>query len=150
MRSYFFFLLLLPLTLFANASSLTFDDLISTTLAAPPNNVEIEVRGFLYTAPDGRLILAAEPDLKTCCVGSSLKTQQQIILLGGENLPKTKRAITLKGTFFYTIQGDMPLYFMKNPVVIEENHRMEFALILLSIAIVSYYFLMSHRKQKGT
>lgn len=42
----------------------------------------LSVRGFLYRAADGRLILSTEPGLKTCCVGSATRANQQMEVFG--------------------------------------------------------------------
>ncbi len=43
---------------------------------------EVKIRGFLYASLDGVVILASEPNLKTCCVGAGHKTDRQIIVEG--------------------------------------------------------------------
>jgi hypothetical protein len=39
---------------------------------------EVEVSGFLYNFQPGLYILSSESNLKSCCVGSDLKTSNQI------------------------------------------------------------------------
>jgi len=56
----------------------------------------VEMRGFLYQATDGRLILAQEPNLKTCCIGAEHKSDQQIIV-EGSLAPSPYKAVTLTG-----------------------------------------------------
>jgi hypothetical protein len=48
------------------------------------HNQKVCIRGFLYRTPEGITYLAAEPDLKTCCVGSQAKISRQIMLVDHE------------------------------------------------------------------
>ena len=119
MRRAFLIFLLFPLSLFCQ---------------------EVEMRGFLYTAPDGRLILADEPNLKTCCVGSPHKKQEQVTIIGGEHLPKTNRAVTLKGTFSPTDRT------LQNPTLIEKNYFSE----IISLVLLMVIGVICWNKRKTT
>lgn len=43
---------------------------------------EISFRGFIYQGKDGRIMLATEPDLKSCCIGSKGSITRQVMLIG--------------------------------------------------------------------
>lgn len=62
------------------------------------NGQLIEIRGFLYETEQKQLILAAEPNLKSCCVGSHSKRQKQLLVSGDvkEGI-SSMSAVTLKG-----------------------------------------------------
>jgi len=55
---------------------------------------EVEMRGFLYRDTEGRVILAKEPNLRSCCVH---KVRDPVLVYGDlpEKLPTG--AVTLKG-----------------------------------------------------
>ena len=59
---------------------------------------EIIIRGFLYQAPDGRWVLAAESNLRSCCVGATHKASSQLQLKGSFDRQKTNQVITVRGT----------------------------------------------------
>lgn len=52
-------------------------------------NQEVEIRGFVYLSEKKEWILAEEPNLKSCCVGSESKANKQVMLPGvKDELPK--------------------------------------------------------------
>jgi hypothetical protein len=64
------------------------------------NDQTIEIRGFIYQSEEGKWILAAEPSLKSCCVGVERLLTKQIFLKGTiEKLP-SHEALTLQGKFW--------------------------------------------------
>ncbi len=102
----------------------TFDQLISgyssweSTKEIPAslhdyNNQKISIKGFLYKNNNENWILAAEPNLKSCCVGSQLKQNSQIIIYGDLPTIPSSRATLIQGKlhiafndskYFYTIK----------------------------------------------
>lgn len=102
-KTFFYFLLcaLASLRLLLMGGELvTFEDLQGK------DRQEVELRGFLYRSPDGRVILANEPNLKTCCVGSSRKISSQLVVKGDfpSNLPST--AVTMQGHLTHSLVRD--------------------------------------------
>lgn len=77
-------------TLFAN--ELSFEALAD---AAYPR--EVTLRGFLYRTQAGDLVLAAEPNLKSCCVGAQHQVKRQIIVEGNMDDPKAGQVYVLQG-----------------------------------------------------
>lgn len=65
--------------------------------SADQEPLPIEIRGFLYTAKDGRKILSSAPDLKTCCIGSESRIAEQLVITPPEELPATSSVITIRG-----------------------------------------------------
>ena len=45
------------------------------------NGQHIKIKGFLYPRKEGGAVLAAQPNLKTCCVGSRQNAGNQIIIM---------------------------------------------------------------------
>jgi len=57
-------------------------------------NQEVQVRGFLYHAEDGRWILSDRPGLKCCCVS---KQKNKIIIDGPIDFEGSCRPVVVKG-----------------------------------------------------
>lgn len=59
---------------------------------------EVSLRGFLYETQEGGRILAAEPNLKSCCVGAADRQERQVWVLGPDvTLPSMARVVVLRG-----------------------------------------------------
>lgn len=82
---------------------------------------QIAIRGFLYQTADKQWILAADPDLKSCCVGASDKARRQIYLEGKLKVPQqTTQAITLQGRFRSSLEGP-PYYWLSDVAIVNES-----------------------------
>lgn len=100
---------------------------------------EITIRGFLYQDVNQKWILASEPNLKTCCVGSEKKVKQQIVLSGTFAKQLLGQAVTLNGIFTiepqYTNEGSLTgLYYLKN-AIIEKNETKSWPLLTLTVVL---------------
>ncbi len=104
---------------------------------------EVKVRGFLYKTPDDQWILASQPDLKSCCVGTNNMVSQQIYLktdLLTNNTPSN--VITLSGKFFINpIWNDKQelsqLYLLDNPLLIEHQSSrwLSYSAVIIAITL---------------
>lgn len=82
--------------------SLSFQDLsepAESQLYRKYHNKEVVIRGFIYETAGGEKILAAQPDVKSCCVGSKDKTSEQILLVGNITLEDASKAYLVQGKF---------------------------------------------------
>lgn len=59
----------------------------------------VQIRGFWYSLAPDQGILAASPQLKSCCVGASSKIYQQLKVKGNIAPSSYHGAITLEGIF---------------------------------------------------
>lgn len=117
----------------------SFDDLMLTEL----EQQTISIRGFLYQTAEKQWILAADPDLKSCCVGSHDKARRQIYLEDELFLPgQPAQAITLQGRFHHTDEGP-PYYWLSEVTVVAESTSWgayTFAgVIIIGIALALYF-----------
>ncbi len=83
----------------------------------------VRIRGFLYQAADGRLILAAEPNLKSCCVAAAAMQQRQILVTGTVDIPHPNNyAVLLEGHFIVdNIAAHNPRYRLENATLVAED-----------------------------
>lgn len=70
----------------------------------------VKIRGFLYRSETGRIILAKEPGLKTCCVGAPAQADRQVVVEGLQHIPKgpSYQVIALEG-ILYQVQDEYRL-----------------------------------------
>jgi hypothetical protein len=53
----------------------------------------IQIRGFLYPTSFQTIVLAPQPDLKSCCIGNFLSDQQQITLKGIQDISHSQATL---------------------------------------------------------
>jgi hypothetical protein len=94
------FLFWLSVVCAQNPQIITISELSDPDILITCCNKSIEIRGFLYEK-EGLQFLAAQPGLKSCCVGSEQKKEEQIAVYGLPTTPPLIQAITLQGTFHY-------------------------------------------------
>ncbi|MDP1836227.1 MAG: hypothetical protein Q8K75_09935 [Chlamydiales bacterium] len=95
---------------------------------------ETTLRGFLYKSIDGRWVLSDQPDLKTCCVGTSNHILKQVTLLGTFDAPSPSSVVVVKGIFSiepnYNDKGELTslLYLKESKLVDEPSQATSFPL----------------------
>lgn len=115
----------------------------------PEGNL-IQIRGFLYETSDFRIVLATEPNLKSCCVGSALKKQKQILVSGDVGaLLNDRSAITLKGNLEVNHQNDFPFHLTNAMIVDEDRQSFEMFFVMGGILILGAvgYFMWKREKK---
>jgi len=60
---------------------------------------EITLRGFLYQSEQGEMVLAPEPNLRSCCIGQGKKLASQVILKGFPTQEVSSLPVEIKGLF---------------------------------------------------
>lgn len=79
----------------------------------------VRIKGFLYANKDSCLILAAEPNLKSCCVGSASNSKRQI-LIKDIILPSLTSAIEVEGLLRID-PASFPRFQLENARLIERE-----------------------------
>lgn len=136
------FLCLLGFRLEASPIFATFDQL-------PQETQEIQIRGFLYKISD-KYVLAKEPELKSCCIGTASKTHEQIFILG--EFPETSYALTLQGHLqvrpVYDLEGRLiELYHLDNAQIVpHETPLWKFGIITLSMILMLFATMLFLRR----
>lgn len=126
--------------------SISFQQLILSSDSLPEklDQKEVLIRGFLYKTQE-RLILAAEPNLKSCCLTNPAIIKTQIIITGlSFEIANEISAVTLKGIFKINSQGH---YTLENTTLVE-NSINPIPIILILIIITLIYCLYARLKKK--
>ncbi len=100
-----FYLMIIFISITPCLGGITFNELSHVTLTNP---IETEIRGFAYQDGEGRWILAEQPNLRSCCIGSSTKAFNQIYLETEITGLESNTPVHLVGTLsmFPTYDGD--------------------------------------------
>ena len=105
-----------------------------TDLSSISNGEELSLRGFLYKTDQGEWILSAEPNLKSCCVGTKSKAQSQVALSGNLDESHLQKAVTVKGNW-----SKEPRYQIKN-AEIEVGAQWEFLWVFPLLIAAAFLF----------
>lgn len=102
---------------------------------------KISIRGFPYRTPSGSWVLASQPNLKSCCIGSSLKQNEQIHLIGTIPDELSSSAVTLTGKLEIA-QTKESLYRLKDPSIISQQKiSLKLPIFILIALIISFLLL---------
>lgn len=98
------------------------------------HNKEVEVRGFLYQDQQQHWVLAAEPNLRSCCIDSKPHITLPADFVG----QATKQPVTLQGHFHVEPNHN---YRMENVVFVTKPATSGYGLWLL-VAVLGGVFLL--------
>lgn len=116
-------------------------------LSEQHKETSVEVRGFLYTTSDGKVLLAPQPNLRSCCVGSPAKIHEQIALLDLQKVPITTQAVNVQGIFHLDESNLKSLSKAK----LVEQHRGGYHLTIMAVVatlLLTFLFLRRRTKQE--
>lgn len=125
-----------------HAKELSFDSLAE---AAYPQ--EVTVCGFLYRTQSGDLVLAAEPNLKSCCVGGRHTVEKQIYVEGDIESLKAGQVYLLQGIFtvdpFKDSAGHLTrLYQLRNARVLLAQEKASMAIWFAVIILIALFYFV--------
>lgn len=110
---------------------------------------EVQIRGFLYPLENQSLefILAAQPNLKSCCVGSSTTFLSQIIVSGlSIDQLNPSAAQLISGILF---EDSFHRYRLKEAKIIEEKKGESFYFIMGFIVVTALTIIAWRLKRRG-
>ncbi len=143
-----FFLCCITFNLHAVAEpvSISFLDLENVNLH---HNKTVQIKGFLYKEPH-HLILASEPNLKSCC----LNQKPQIYVNDLLEVPSLNTALTLQGELLISFHTDESgkmnkRYYLDHSKVIEESNKSNNSIMLtISLSLIMILSLYKIGKQR--
>ncbi len=132
MKKYLLFILFFCMAVTQSIATitLTFDDLADEGKISSAQGSQVTMRGFLYAKEEGVWILAATPNLKSCCLG---KAKQQVMVPGDFADVSNQAVVELEGMFSY----EPPFYRINNASL---AHSQESGFPLVTILAVCLVF----------
>lgn len=138
----FFFIVFSMVVIFEiQASDLSFDDLNDPEKMAAVIDSPATLRGFLHRK-DSMWILAAEPNVKSCCIANANQATKQIILEGDFSTLSQQTVVKIEGLLTYK----QPFYHLqKASVVHSKNGSFPFITILAGFLTMGGGYLLFRR-----
>lgn len=113
-------------------------------LSEKHSETSVEIRGFLYSTDDGKAILAPQPNLRSCCVGSSQKAHEQIALLDLQKIPVTMQAVDVQGTFHFDSESN--LKSLSHVKLVDHSRGGYHLTIMAVVATLLFTFFLIRRR----
>ena len=101
-----------------------------------PQNKKVQVRGFLYQTDTQKWYLAEEPNIKSCCIGSTKLKNKQLLLNQEFTQKDLHKAKTLEGI----LRQKENVFFLEDIVEVHQASiwKITFACILLCTLLIIY------------
>jgi hypothetical protein len=111
----------------------------------------VQARGFWYPTSSQEGILASDSGLKSCCLGSASKLNQQIIVKGHLDYLPTQRVVTLEGIFkigtFYNHEGQLlQFYALEDAREVKKSNSYVFFLVIGILLILLYLWRLLRKR----
>ena len=104
---------------------------------------QIVIRGFLYPRDNKDWVLAKEPNLKSCCVGSPNKAKSQIVLMGDFPDQASLKTVIVSGILHKREVEGKEIYTLSEPQIIKHssNYTAFYGLLVAGILLFSFFRL---------
>jgi hypothetical protein len=115
------------------------------------NGQKVQISGFAYQAKNGQWILSPDPQLKSCCIGSVAKAQQQIVLEGTFfSLPPAK-ALIIEGDLVIDSSQSIGYYSLYDIKILNDSSTpWKTISVLAGISIIaSGAYIFNYKKNKN-
>lgn len=104
----------------------------------------IEIRGFLYQTETGNAILAPQPNLRSCCVGSEQRAHEQIALVDLKSVPVATQAVDIQGIFH--IDPESNLKSLTEAKLVEKSRGVYHLTMMAVVAALLFTFFLARRR----
>lgn len=119
-------------------------------LDMPKGSVDlVQIRGFSYQTSDGQYILSAEPNLKSCCVGSADKSRQQILLGDSISTFPGSQAIVVRGSLHVHPAEHLGYYTLENVSIVQETGFPWLTLSMAAMTLICGYSIIKRKLSKN-
>lgn len=113
----------------------------------------VSIKGYVFEAPAGDWVLAGEPSLRSCCIGSEKEVFNQVYLECKKDPTYHNKEVIVEGVFtvevLKNIDGEfVRVYTLKDAEVKKLNHR-QFPIFTLSIFVVAGLFFFIRKRRKS-
>jgi hypothetical protein len=112
------------------------------------NRKEVVVEGFLYKSSENQWVLAKEPHLSSCCVGTKAKISNQLYIIGSKDSFVENEKISLKGIFGRDKDTDKEFFTLRDPVILESPHKI-FPFFSVTAALLAFLGIVYKIRDKG-
>ncbi len=109
---------------------------------AERNEQLIQIRGFIYSLPEGVWVLASTPHLKSCCIGTDNLTTPQIQVTWLNIPEQTNSAVLIQGIFHIDPANRYRYLLTKATLIPQEKALWPYFLPLIAIGILGVILLI--------
>jgi hypothetical protein len=108
---------------------------------------EVTVRGYLHPSAQGTWVLTPHPNTPSCCVASSHKRQEQVVLKGDLQIAASEHPVTVKGVLHLS-SLDPKFELTAHEILLdEEKKKIPWVTFSLGIFLIGGFFLWKSRKR---
>jgi hypothetical protein len=125
----------------------------STLISESPEKLEKKThtyRGFLHKTSDGKLFLAPQPQLKSCCQGSKARSHEQIFLEGSFEPLTPNKVIEISGKLESREESGIKRYFLTDSNInVKKRRRLSiYPLMIGAFGGLGFFFYQGIKRRK--